>query len=1254
MPIFINGGPNIPEYLLHEHEEGRVVFFCGAGISAAAGLPLFGKLVSILYENNGNNPNKIQSRIIKDGNYDTAVELLEECHQGGRKAIRKGLKNILTPKLGKKYALTMHKSLLILGTNRDGAVRIITTNYDHLFREAQKNIQKNKDILEFHAPLLPIPKPSQWNGLVYIHGILPDDNDDKKLDTLILSSSDFGHAYLTERWASRFISELFKNYTVCFVGYSLSDPVMRYIVDAIAADKKCGDISHNDIYAFVGYKKNNRSYVEQEWKSKKITPILYDSRGCGQHSPHARLYKTFELWSSMYRDGITGKKNIISKYASHPPLSDLAKNDMAVGNVLWALTDAKAAEYFAKMDPVPPLDWLKPLSMPQFSTKDLNRFGFSLSSNAEKLNKEFSFLDRPAPHTTSRMRLFYSDWDSCWDEIMTSLATWLLKHLNNPKLALWLSKSGGHLNEYFKKMLEKELISLSNLRDSDSVQNLLMKKIWLLFLSDRIGIYSPNDDFKFYNIMELVRNYGISYEIKLMIKYALTPYVILKDKLLNSNYQSVQSIDSIFNWDIKLRYGHIKSALEYSTHQNGHDKWISAQPDLLNIYNLLLKDLCELKSLFDGSSAKNDMSYIYRPSIEEHTQNNDYAQWTILIELLRDSWVAISKVDTHMAAKIAEEWWNTPFPLFKRLAFFACKHTNIVAPEVFINWLLEDNAYWLWSIETQREVMRLLSNFNISSSHEAYSRLEETILSGPPRNLFKEDISSERCEYIKDRATWLRLVKLHEGNSMLSEQGQTSLEKLYEKYPKFKLRQGEKEEFVVWMGQDSSSPVITTTPKSCNELADYLERYPESNQWGAGDDWKIRCENNFDEAFCALEKLAQKEVWPVSRWQDFLYSSSIVDKINNKDYSLRLYEIIYRINDKTFYLISNALSDCLEKLSRNNTSENIDYFIDICNRIITIYNQDENIDSKDYITAAINHPIGKITESLINTWFKIKNNIDNIDQKFKYIFSILCDTKIRIYKYARVILCTNIVLFYQNDIDWTNKYLLPLFSWNNSNEAIVAWQGFLYSPRLYQPFISEIKYELIAVSRNYNSLGIFAERYASLMTYVALDRMEQFTKKELHSIFDIFPDKGLISCIRTLNHEMESIDSQTKNYFENRIKPFFKEIWPNSWQGEITDELLFSISYFYIKSGENFPEAINLPIIYWLRPLQQPDVILHTLQSSNLCKKFPKESLIFLDKIIGKNIDHILKILEKCLEQISDSDSSLQDDPIFIRLSRFI
>ena len=48
-------------------------------------------------------------------------------------------------------------------------------------------------------------------------------------------------AYLTERWAARFVGELFRNYVVCFVGYSINDPVMRYMMDALAADRMLGE-----------------------------------------------------------------------------------------------------------------------------------------------------------------------------------------------------------------------------------------------------------------------------------------------------------------------------------------------------------------------------------------------------------------------------------------------------------------------------------------------------------------------------------------------------------------------------------------------------------------------------------------------------------------------------------------------------------------------------------------------------------------------------------------------------------------------------------------------------------------------------------------------------------------------------------------------------------------------------------------------------------------------------------------------------
>ena len=46
---FITNGPDIPDALLQAHEEGRVVFFCGAGISYPAGLPGFKGLVDKIY-----------------------------------------------------------------------------------------------------------------------------------------------------------------------------------------------------------------------------------------------------------------------------------------------------------------------------------------------------------------------------------------------------------------------------------------------------------------------------------------------------------------------------------------------------------------------------------------------------------------------------------------------------------------------------------------------------------------------------------------------------------------------------------------------------------------------------------------------------------------------------------------------------------------------------------------------------------------------------------------------------------------------------------------------------------------------------------------------------------------------------------------------------------------------------------------------------------------------------------------------------
>jgi len=88
---FVRNGPDIPDRLLQAHEDGRVVFFCGAGISYPARLPGLDGLVKKLYQDSSITPNSIQQSAIAAGQFDTAINLLETDIVGGRKTVRQSL-----------------------------------------------------------------------------------------------------------------------------------------------------------------------------------------------------------------------------------------------------------------------------------------------------------------------------------------------------------------------------------------------------------------------------------------------------------------------------------------------------------------------------------------------------------------------------------------------------------------------------------------------------------------------------------------------------------------------------------------------------------------------------------------------------------------------------------------------------------------------------------------------------------------------------------------------------------------------------------------------------------------------------------------------------------------------------------------------------------------------------------------------------------------------------------------------------------
>jgi len=736
---FIQSGPDIPERLLHAHEDGQVVFFCGAGISYPSGLPGFDGLVKRLYSELGMQPNAVQEAAIKARQYDTAIGLLEgkDGIVGGREKVRRQLTKILTPDVSATNATATHEALLTLARQREDRIRLITTNFDRLFEEVIGT--KSLSVATYQAPLLPVPK-NRWDGLVYLHGLLPAEPTVNDLDRLVMSSGDFGLAYLTERWAARFVSELLRNYTVCFVGYSINDPVLRYMMDALAADRLLGE-SPPEMFAFGSYKKGKEEAHANEWRAKNVTPILYR-----EHDNHAYLHKTLRKWAATYRDGVLGKERIVVEYAMAKPLMSTRQDDF-VGRMLWALSDKKVlpAKRFADHEPVPSLEWLGPLSSTRFKHGDLVRFSVT-PGEKEDDKLAFSLVQRPAPYMLApSMALVGAGYSgSQWDGVMREIARWLTRHLDDPQLVLWVVGQGGRLHENFAAQINHVLM--------EHPPSPMMQTLWRMLLSDRMKSRYARSDL--HDWRARFKSNGLTPTLRLQLRDLLSPRVRLREPFQGwegteeDKPKASTRIKDVVDWEIVLYTDHVHSALrDIKT----NPRWREVLPELLSDFTGLLRDTLDLMREMDGADDRNDGSYMNQPSISDHSQNRNFHDWTALIDLARESWIATAERFPDRAALEAERWLNIPYPLFRRLAFFAATHINLFAAERGLGWLLSEGHWWLWSVETEREALRLLVSLAPRLDAQGLASLERAILEGPPRQMFKDDSEPERLKRMVDR-----------------------------------------------------------------------------------------------------------------------------------------------------------------------------------------------------------------------------------------------------------------------------------------------------------------------------------------------------------------------------------------------------------------------------------------------------------------------------------------------------------------------
>ncbi|MBK8814994.1 MAG: SIR2 family protein [Methylococcaceae bacterium] len=362
---FIENGPSIPDDLLLARDEGRVVFFCGAGVSRAkAGLVDFYGLAESVLNNLRVQADHVAHSVLHEakliGNRTGSTGLISADRIFGLlerdfyiQDIETAVASSLKPKAD--VDLSAHRILLDLATTSEGSLRLVTTNFDRLFEEASDK----QHTLWLPSKLHGSANLGQLNGIVHLHGIVDNEYSHAESDGFILTSSQFGRAYLTEGWATRFFKEILDQFVVVFVGYTADDPPVQYLLEALNTRKD----RITEVYAFQA---GSETEANGMWQHKGVEAIAFNSEDM-----FCALWDSLEIWAKRARSPDAWVSSVI-QLASLSPM-DLQPFER--GQVAHVISTTEGARQFAQAEKVPPADWLcvfDPARRYESSGTDLN------------------------------------------------------------------------------------------------------------------------------------------------------------------------------------------------------------------------------------------------------------------------------------------------------------------------------------------------------------------------------------------------------------------------------------------------------------------------------------------------------------------------------------------------------------------------------------------------------------------------------------------------------------------------------------------------------------------------------------------------------------------------------------------------------------------------------------------------------------------------------------------------------------------
>jgi len=1263
---FFAEGPNIPEALLEDRDNGNVVFFCGAGISRPAGLPGFADLAEQVVQELGAPPEaKVRAMLAQAKSEPDGAVPLDQIFSILQQEYRSAnIDDIVSRLLKTPPSANVDQHLIVLRLSKNAAdqTQIVTTNFDLLFERTKKGIQRHV------APALPdLSSGEPLTGLVYLHGRLhPRVVPGTGRHRLILSSSDFGRAYLADGWATRFVRDLLKNYVIVLLGYSANDPPVRYLLEGLHAR---ANMTSARIYAFD---QGTETEVWDRWRNRGVVPLAYP-----KSSAHSALWDSLRAWADRADDPEKWRRSILSLASSNP--RHLAAHER--GQVVSLVRTTEGAKRFADTGDTPPAEWIcvfdknvrygepRDRGKEEAPIDPLAIYGLDDDPPRSKEGEESGGLPpidvlSPSPFDKrmreySRLAGFSGYAADPLSPRLFYLSRWFGRVLNEPA-SIWWAAGYASLHPALKDQIEWYL-DHSNLEFGNQA-----RRNWELLLQKFED--SPKKQNLQYHVVAKIKRRGWSEQLHYELEEAIQPFLKSRRPFHtgpippSGNCEDIES-GLIVNFEIEFP-------------ARGGDKLKLPSEQLYRCFRSVRRGLerggALLKALETRFWHTASFQTDDRPGERYLSDSDRYLFWARnLFDQLSDQYPSLARSEVFL-------WPDNDDYFFSKLKIYAWTSTSLFSGQEVGKGLLDLQEHSFWDSYNRRELLHLLRDRWSDIPPETREKIEERIIAG---RTIEQGRDIDRA--LKDQARlsasmlgWMRI-----NGCTLADNTTRHLPTIQAMNPDWDAR--------CELGADQSLDgrtgfvAVEADPTKIIDL-------PISRIIEAAGQQSIRPFMEFtehrpfsglvkqrpDRALAALAYQARLNYFPLQFWETALadWPEGLSERLQWL-FAARLARLPFDIISKLPYYAPNWLKKNLPPLAQRNTQNALAIWDSILKGLALdgakplesgigdtfIGGKPQNRSRRTY-GHAINGPIGAMAETL----FKILD-----DRKLSAGSGIPNDIQERLERllaapgegadHAVSETTIRLTWLFYLDPNWVAERLIPLFSLDSS-EAEPAWNGFLHNQylgaaelfALLKPHFLNV-FELFSTWRWDDQAADRLHEFLVIACYWNRKSGQYVDFAEARLALQRSNDEGRSHAIWLLG----SIITE-QNAWKSFGKPFILRAWPREarYQTASSSRQFASIAE---ASGEYFPDVVRT-----LSPLliasNQLDLFVYKTKetegdeenSASLPRKFPNAMLTLLDRLVPDDPSLAPYDLASIVNAMADSDASLRQDPRWRRLNRIV